>query len=90
MGGRKLQNFGRRSYLFAAAMRVFHVLRESIPAIWEALGMAALVRTHRWRRRRQLTCRKGAPKTRQPFEWTGSKSGIQGEIRCAMYLSATP
>jgi hypothetical protein len=67
IAARKLQNFAARSYRFAAAILVFHVvvLVHAPPPIQEHNGFAA---TPRRKRKRQLTCRDGAPKTRRQFE----------------------
>ena len=53
--------------------------------------MTDLTPKHRFGESHQLTCRAGAPKTRHQFEPASfGKYGIQGEIRCAMCLFATP
>jgi hypothetical protein len=44
----------------------------------------------RMKRKRQLTCREGAPKTRHQFRPFSAERGIQGEVQCAMYLFAMP
>jgi hypothetical protein len=63
---RKLQNFGPRSYRFTAAAPVFHA----------RAGMTDLTRMRYRIGRDQLTCRRGAPKTRHQFGCPARERGI--------------
>src|SRR5229473_4524171 len=63
---RNLQNFTARSYRFARAIHVFHLLRGSSRYPGPA-GMADPARKHRWSASDQLTCRAAAPKTCRQF-----------------------
>jgi hypothetical protein len=62
--GRKLQNFSPRSYWFAGSMPVFHPLYQPLNVSPGPAGTTGVTPKHGWRRSGRLTCRGGAPKTR--------------------------